>query len=100
MPVEVTGLDALPGVGDAFNVVENLAKAKEVATERERNNRAMAMAEMRSPSADLASILGSAPKTEREHINLVIRADVQGSVEVLKHAIGQLTHDEVEVKIV
>ena len=92
MPVEVTGLDALPGVGDAFHVVEKLAKAKEVALERERNNRAISMAEKRSPSANLAAILGKEPATERTQINLIVRADVQGSAEVIKHTLAELDH--------
>jgi translation initiation factor IF-2 len=99
MPVEVTGLDALPGVGEPFHVVESLAKAKGVALERERNNRALAMAAKRGPSAALDSILGSAPKTEISYINVIIRADVQGSVEVLRQTLEELKHDEVEVKL-
>jgi len=99
-PVEVSGLDALPGVGDPFYVVDKLSQAKEVATERERKNRAVQLAESKSPSSDLESILGKAPKQERETINLIIRADVQGSVEVLRHAIAELQHDEVEVKLI
>ncbi|MCP3915568.1 MAG: translation initiation factor IF-2 [bacterium] len=100
MPIEVTGLAALPGVGNAFYVVENLAKAKEIAVERERTNRAMAMAAKREPSKDLAAILGSAPKTERKMINLIVRCDVQGSVQVIRHEVEKLQHDEVEVKLV
>lgn len=100
MPVEITGLDALPGVGDAFHVIESLSKAKEVATERERTNRAMAMAQMRQPSAALEALLGAGPSAQAEQINLVVRADVQGSVEVLKHQIEQLKHEEIELKLV
>lgn len=99
MPVEVTGLAALPGVGDPFYVIETLNKAKEIATERERNNRAMALAESREPSKDLASILGSSPKREIEVINLIVRADVQGSAEVIRHEVEKLHHEEVEVRL-
>ena len=99
-PVSVTGLDALPGVGDPFYVIDALSKAKEVAVERERNNRAMAMAASRTQNPDLAAILGSAPLQARETINLIVRCDVQGSVEVIKHEVAKLEHDEVEVKIV
>jgi len=100
MPIEVSGLDALPGVGDPFNVVPKLAKAKEVAVERERKNRAVAMSQKGGQQNDLASILGSAPKTESQYINVIVRADVQGSVEVIKHAIGELPQtDEVKVKL-
>jgi translation initiation factor IF-2 len=100
MPVEVAGLDALPGVGMPFHVVEKLAKAKEVATERERSNRAITLAESRGPNAAMDAILGKSPKVEVKSVNLIIRADVQGSVEVLKHALSELQHDEVGVKIV
>ncbi|TDJ66330.1 MAG: translation initiation factor IF-2 [Planctomycetota bacterium] len=99
MPVEVTGLDALPGVGDAFHKIESLAKAKQVAVERERNNRAVAMAAKRSPAANLEQILGSSQVVEQKSINLIVRADVQGSVEVLKFALAELTHEEVAVRI-
>ena len=100
MPVEVAGLDALPGVGMPFHVVEKLSTAKQVATERERANRATVLAESRGPNAAMDAILGKTPALERKAINLVIRADVQGSVEVLKHALAELQHEEVEVKIV
>ncbi|MEM6671868.1 MAG: translation initiation factor IF-2 [Planctomycetota bacterium] len=99
-PVAVTGLDALPGVGQPFHVIETLAQAKEIAQERERTNRAKMLAQKREPSRELESILGSAPKTEREVINVIVRGDVQGSVEVIRQEIEALEHDEVEVKLV
>lgn len=99
-PVEITGLDALPGVGDAFHVTTSLAKAKEVAVERERTNRAMALAQTRQPSTALEALLGAGPTAQADQINLVVRADVQGSVQVLKHQIEELKHEEIEFKLV
>ncbi|MDG1050603.1 MAG: translation initiation factor IF-2, partial [Planctomycetota bacterium] len=99
-PVSVTGLDALPGVGQPFHVIETLAQAKEIAQERERTNRAKMLASKREPSRELEAILGSAPKTEREIINVIVRGDVQGSVEVIRQEIEALEHDEVQVKLV
>ena len=99
-PVSVTGLDALPGVGQPFHVIETLAQAKEIAQERERTTRAKMLASKREPSRELEAILGSAPKTEREIINVIVRADVQGSVEVIRQEIDALEHDEVQVKLV
>ncbi|MBL6720059.1 MAG: translation initiation factor IF-2 [Planctomycetes bacterium] len=99
-PVSVTGLDALPGVGERFDVIEALGKAKEIAQERERRARAAQLAESRSPSSELERILGKEPLVLREQINLIVRADVQGSVEVIKAEVAKLVHDEVEVKIV
>lgn len=99
-PVSVTGLDALPGVGQPFHVIETLAQAKEIAEERERTVRAKMLASKREPSRELEAILGSAPKTEREVINVIVRGDVQGSVEVIRQEIDSLDHEEVEVKLV
>jgi translation initiation factor IF-2 len=96
MPVEVSGLSALPGVGEAFYVVGDLAQAKEVAEERERKNRAMSLTERRAVTAE--SLMKSA-KEPAQTINLIVRADVQGSVEVLRSALSELKHAEVEVKV-
>jgi len=98
LPVEVMGLDKLPSVGETFYVVDSLAKAKGVAEEREKKTRAMQMAAERRP-LDHAALLRSVAGKQRQVINLVVRADVQGSVEVLKSALSELKHDEVEVKV-
>jgi translation initiation factor IF-2 len=98
MPVEVSGLTALPGVGETFYVVEELNQAKEVAEERARKNRALSMVE-RSP-VTAASLQKAVADAKRNTINLVVRADVQGSVEVLRSSLSELKHEEVEVKVV
>ncbi|MBK7874744.1 MAG: translation initiation factor IF-2 [Planctomycetes bacterium] len=98
LPVEVMGLDKLPSVGETFYVLDSLAKAKEVAEEREKKTRALQMATERR-TIDAASLLKAVANSKRQSINLVVRADVQGSVEVLKSALGELKHEEVEVKV-
>jgi translation initiation factor IF-2 len=97
MPVEVSGLSALPGVGETFYVVDDLAQAKKVAEERERKNRAMSLTERRTVTAE--SLSRAVEEEKRLTINMVVRADVQGSVEVLKSTLGELKHEEVEVKV-
>ncbi|MDA1267182.1 MAG: translation initiation factor IF-2, partial [Planctomycetota bacterium] len=99
-PVQVTGLAALPGVGDPFYIVSSLDKAKEVATERERNSRAILMASNRGGGRELERILGSKPKIDINVVNLIVRTDVQGSAEVIRHEVEKLVHEEVEVKLV
>ncbi|HPF12833.1 MAG: translation initiation factor IF-2 [Planctomycetes bacterium] len=98
-PISVTGLDTLPGVGDTFFIVDNLAKAKEIATERERSNRAKALANAQTPRRDVELMLGKGGPG-KTIINLIVRADVQGSVEVIRHEIEKLVHEEVEFKLV
>ena len=97
-PVEVTGLNELPFVGDKFHVVDSLDKAQEVAREVARKNRDLQLAERRSVQSK-ESLFEAVAESKKATINLIIKADVQGSVEVLKHQLGELIHDEVDVKV-
>jgi translation initiation factor IF-2 len=98
MPVEVTGLNELPTVGDHFHVVASLDRAQEVSGERARSERMTEEVENRPMvHQDILEAVAEADKTS---INLIVKADMQGSIEVLKHQIGALEHDEMVVKIV
>ena len=98
LPVEVMGLDKLPSVGETFYVLDSLAKAKEVAEEREKKTRALQLASERR-TLDATTLLRAVAESKKQYINLVVRADVQGSVEVLRSALSELKHEEVEVKV-
>ncbi len=97
-PVEVTGLNELPSVGDNFHVVESLDQAQEVAEERARKNRQLSQIERRTINTE--NLFEAVAHSEKPTINLIVKTDVQGSAEVLKHQLSELTHDEVEVKVV
>ena len=97
-PVEVTGLNELPSIGDQFHVVESLDQAQEVAQERSRKARQLSQIERREISQE--NLLEAVADQAKPTINLIVKADVQGSVEVLKHQIGEMKHDEMEVKLV
>ena len=97
VPVEVSGLSALPGIGEPFHVVEKLDEAKKVAEERARKNRAASMAERRK--LDNVALLQSVAGPAVEEVNVIVRADVQGTVEVLKAQICDPIHVEVEAKV-
>jgi translation initiation factor IF-2 len=97
VPVEVSGLSALPGIGEPFHVVEKLDEAKKVAEERARKNRAASMAERRK--LDNVALLQQVSGPGVEEVNVIIRADVQGTVEVLKAQIGEPIHTEVETRV-
>jgi len=96
-PIEVTGLNELPFVGDKFHVVESLDRAQEVAREVARKNRDLQLIERRSVSRE--NLFEAVADQQKAVINLIIKADVQGSVEVLKHQLGQFAHTEVDVKV-
>jgi translation initiation factor IF-2 len=95
-PVEVSGLSALPGVGEPFHVVELLEDAKEVAEERSRKLRENTLADQRR--SDASVILAAGGKAAAT-VNLIVRADVQGSAEVMKAALNALDHEEVKVQV-
>jgi len=97
MPVEVTGLDKLPGIGEYFHVVPDLQRAKEVAEERERSNRMSSLAERRSINRE--NLFAAVADQARKTVNLIVKADVQGSVEVLRSQLQDMRHEEVEVRV-
>ncbi|MDF1799655.1 MAG: translation initiation factor IF-2 [Planctomycetota bacterium] len=97
MPVEVTGLNELPTVGDRFYVVDTLDKAQEVAVERSRKARQMNQVERASVNKD--NLFERVAETNKTIITLVVKTDVQGSAEVIRQQIQALLHDEVEAKV-
>ncbi|MCC6407633.1 MAG: translation initiation factor IF-2 [Planctomycetes bacterium] len=97
MPVEVSGLSELPSVGDHFHVVESLEQARDVAEERAKKNRAMSLVERRSVTAE--NLFQAVAAQKKKTINVVLRCDVQGSLEALKSQLEALTHAEVDVRI-
>jgi translation initiation factor IF-2 len=95
VPVEVLGLSAVPSAGDAFTVVENEARAREVASYRQG-----VLDRKRTTSApvSLENMFANHASTTKE-LPLVIKADVQGSVEAIVHALNRLSTDEIKVRI-
>ena len=97
MPVEVTGLNELPFIGDKFYVVDTLDQAQEVATERAKKARQLNQVERAAVNKEnLFEAVAAAGKTI---IPLIIKTDVQGSAEVIRQQIESMLHDEVEPKV-
>jgi len=94
-PVEVLGLSAVPSAGDPFTVVENEARAREVADYRKG-----VLDKKRTTSApvSLENMFANHASTVKE-LPLVIKADVQGSVEAIVHALNRLSTDEIKVRV-
>jgi translation initiation factor IF-2 len=95
LPVEVLGLSVVPSAGDPFTVVENEGRAREVATYRQG-----VLDRKRTTSApmSLENMFATHASTTKE-LPLVIKADVQGSVEAIVHALNRLSTDEIKVRI-
>ena len=97
-PVVVQGLSGVPMAGDEFLAVANERKAREAASQRKDRQREGRLA--RQQSAKLQNLFDNMGQEEQTTVNLLIRADVQGSVEALRDALTRLSSDEVEVNIV
>jgi translation initiation factor IF-2 len=95
LPVEVLGLGSVPSAGDPFTVVENEARAREVATYRQ-----SLLDKKRTTSAPISVENMFADKSSKMiEFPLVIRADVQGSTEAIVNALNRLSTDEIKVRI-
>ncbi len=96
MPVRISGLDQLPDAGDRLFVVESLKEAQEAAEQRRQREREK---ELAAPKVTLDSILSQLKEGDVKELLVVVKADVQGSVDVLKKAIEEVATSEVKVKV-
>jgi translation initiation factor IF-2 len=96
-PVEVSGLDAMPEAGDKFYVAEDLDEARNVAEDRRMRARDAALATI--PKHTLEDILGRIEAGKADVISLIIKADVQGSIEAIVNSLNKLSTPEVRVDI-
>ncbi len=98
MPVEVLGLSGVPNAGDEATVVVDERKAKEVALFRHGKFRDAKIAGQQK--SKLENMFTAMSEGEVSELNLLIKADVQGSVEALRDSLTKLSTDEVRVKII
>ncbi|WP_302140308.1 translation initiation factor IF-2 [Halomonas alkalicola] len=98
MPVEIQGLDGTPDAGDDFMVVADEKKAREVANFRQGKYREVRLA--RQQKAKLENMFSQMGQDEVAKVNIVLKADVQGSLEAIKGALEELSTDEVQVAVV
>jgi translation initiation factor IF-2 len=98
-PVEVLGLSGAPNAGDEFIVVADERKAREIAMQREEKLRSSKLAEQQALKLDniFARMESSAESVD---LNIIIKADVQGSLEALRSSLTELSTDKVKVKII
>ncbi|QOR40479.1 translation initiation factor IF-2 [Billgrantia diversa] len=98
MPVEIQGLDGTPDAGDDFMVVADEKKAREVANFRQGKYREVRLA--RQQKAKLENMFSQMGQDEVAKVNIVLKADVQGSLEAIKGALEELSTEEVQVAVV
>lgn len=98
IPVEILGLSGVPAAGDEATVVRDEKKAREVALYRQGKFRDVKLA--RQQKSKLENMFTNMANGDVAELNIVLKADVQGSVEAITEALLKLSTDEVKVKIV
>jgi translation initiation factor IF-2 len=98
IPVEILGLSGVPMAGDEFVAVADEKAAKQISLHRMQKQRTRDLAQTSRPS--LESLFERMKQGEVKDLNLILKADVHGSIEALSDALTQLSNDEVKVNVV
>ncbi|PVM89101.1 translation initiation factor IF-2, partial [Caulobacter endophyticus] len=98
-PVEILGLDGVPSPGEAFAVVENEARARELTEYRIRQKREKTLAPV-GAGASMADMMAKLQDKKLKELPLIIKADVQGSAEAIIGSLDKMATDEVRARII
>ncbi|MFG0263086.1 MAG: translation initiation factor IF-2 [Novipirellula sp. JB048] len=102
-PVNITGLDQAPGAGDRFHVLQDIGQAREIAESREfaTSRESLSGITTKVSFENFQEMLagGTIGTEDRVKLNLIIRADVKGSLEAIEKELGKFDHPEVELRI-
>ncbi|MEN0086845.1 MAG: translation initiation factor IF-2 [Pseudomonadota bacterium] len=100
MPVEVLGLSGAPGAGDQMAVVQSEAQAREITEYRTRKEREMSIASQTGARGSLEQMMTQLQDQNTAEVPVVLKGDVQGSVEAIRQALEKLSTDEVKANVV
>jgi translation initiation factor IF-2 len=100
MPVEVLGFSGAPEAGDRVAVVETEARAREIAEYRERQRREKAAARGPALRTSLSDMMSNLKATGRKEMPIVLKGDVQGSIEAISAAVEKLGNEEVVARVI
>ena len=96
-PVEISGMSEVPEAGDSFNVVTDERMAKELAAQRKDERKTAGAPTVKVSLEDLFSKI---KQGELKDLNIIVKADVQGSAEAIKASLEKLTNEEVRVRVI
>jgi translation initiation factor IF-2 len=97
-PVEVIGFSEVPAAGDIFTVTEDEKKARQIALSRFQKQRSIDIAKAKKLTLD--ELYTKIKEGQIKELNIIIKGDVQGSVEAIKDAFENITHAEVKVRVI
>ncbi len=100
MPVEILGLQGTPSAGDRFAVVDNEAKAREISSYRQNKARDKQAAKQAGMRGSLEQMMTQMQTSGLQNFPLVIKGDVQGSIEAIAGALDKISTDEVRARII
>ena len=100
MPVEILGLDEVPEAGEIFVSPDTEKEAQEFAKTYNEQHKKELLSETRKKSVSLDDIYDQIKEGDLKEFNIIIKADVQGSVEALKTSLLKLSNDEIAVKVI
>ncbi len=95
-PVQLSGIDVLPDPGDKFYVVKSLKLAEQAASQRREEERQRQLAQ---PKMTLDSMFAQMGEAEKAELLIVLKADVQGSIDAIRKSIEEISTDEVTVRV-
>ena len=98
IPVEITGLDSVPTGGDTFNAVKDEKLARELVEQREYEAKQEQFKAYQKVTLD--NLFSQIAEGEIKELPIIVKADVQGSVEAVKQSLEKLSNDEVHVKVI
>ena len=97
-PVEISGMSEVPSAGDVFNAVADERMARELADERKAQIASNAMGTAKKVS--LEDLFSQIQAGEMKTLNIIVKADVQGSAEAVKSSLEKISNEEVRVKVI
>ena len=97
-PVEISGMDSVPSAGDTFNAVSDERMARQLAEERKISSANNALAGTKKVSLD--DLFSQIQAGEMKTLNIIVKADVQGSAEAVKASLEKISNEEVQVKVI
>lgn len=98
VPVEISGMSEVPSAGDTFNAVADERMARELVEERKTQQKNAAFGS--SKKVSLEDLFSQIQTGEMKTLNIIVKADVQGSAEAVKASLEKITNDEVCVKVI
>jgi len=97
VPVEISGMSEVPDAGDLFNVVTDERMARELASQRKSEKKGVFTTTVK---VSLEDLFVKIKQGELKDLNIIVKADVQGSAEAIKASLEKLTNEEVRVRVI